>query len=62
MKPVDGGTKLTLTLENQLSGPLGAVLRSTMLRLDDRQADEWLEQIAVAVETQTEHADPAGRA
>lgn len=62
VKPVDGGTKLTLALENQLSGPLGAVLRSTMLRLDDRQADEWLEQIAVAVETQADHAGPAGRA
>lgn len=62
VKPVDGGTKLTLALENQLSGPLGAVLRSTMLRLDDRQADEWLEQIAVAVETQADHAAPAGRA
>lgn len=49
---VEGGTKLTLSLENELSGPLGAVLRSTMLRLEDRSADGWLEKIATSVETE----------
>lgn len=52
VKPVEGGTRLTLSLENELSGPLGAVLRSTMLRLEDKGADEWLEKISSSVEAQ----------
>lgn len=48
--PVEGGTKLTLSLENELSGPLGAILRFTMLRLEDRADDEWLEKIATRLE------------
>lgn len=53
VEPVEGGTRLTLKIENELSGPLGAVARSTMLRLEDRAADEWLEKIATSVEAQT---------
>lgn len=52
VEPVDSGTKLTLKLENELPGPLGAVARSTMLRLEDRAADEWMERIATLVEAQ----------
>ena len=50
--PVEGGTKLALSLENELSGPLGAVLRSTMLRLEDKAADAWLENIATSMEAE----------
>lgn len=60
VKPVEDGTRLTLSLENELSGPAGAVLRTTMLRLEDRQADEWLEKIAGAIEVQAGAPAPVG--
>lgn len=52
VKPAEGGSKLTLSLENELSGPVGGILRSTMLRLEDKSADDWLEKIAATVEAQ----------
>ena len=50
LQPVEEGTRLTLSLENELSGPIGGVLRATMLRLGDRYWDEWLDALAAAVE------------
>lgn len=50
LQPAEGGTRLTLWLENELSGPVGAVLRSTMLRLGDTSMDLWLERLAALIE------------
>lgn len=50
LQPVEDGTRLTLALENEFSGPIGGLLRSTMLRQGDTSTDAWLESFAALVE------------